>query len=233
MFHEGFQCNSSRSTMEGFTNTPTSFYKSVYDYRPPGTECAESKGAYNNAYSDLNTKLDVLKTTSGCLSDTAKYAQEIELYLTDPTNPDSKSNLVQKYDKAKAIFTSYLESVDVLQTARGPFDTYMRDLEAKETELNAEYIKIQQGIRAGRRRFLDSDPQSGVTSVLGLQTADDKVLLAFWICFAAGIIVLEFFLLRQYGGILQLVSVQQKIAIFLAVLALCMGIAQLFIRMYA
>ena len=230
MYTEGFQSSSSNT----LTKTPTtSFYKSVRDYTPPNGTCSLPKNQYDTAYSDLNTKLDALKTTSGCLSNTAKYAQEIEIYLTDPTNEDSKANLVQKYDKAKSIFASYLESVGVLQTARGPFDTYMRDLEAKEAELNAEYIKIQQGIRAGRRRFLDSDPQSGVTSVLGLQTADDKVLLAFWICFAAGILVLEFFLLKQYGGVLQLVSTQQKIAIFLAVLALCMGIAQLFIRMYA
>ena len=108
----------------------------------------------------------------------------------------------------------------------------MAEMIKDEEDLLKEYIQLQLGILEGRRRFLDNDPQGGVTSVLGLQTADDKILLAFWICFVVGIILVQIVLFNVYGGALQYLNLQQKVTIFLVVLAISMGIAQYFIRTY-
>jgi hypothetical protein len=222
---------------EGFqAQTSSNYYRTVYDYNLPtgsSSQCETKRTEYNDAYTVTNTKLTSYKQSDCIKSDTVKYAEEINTQLYDASLPDSKLNLVNEYSQAKAIFDSYRDSVGVLQNARGPFDTYMQELETEEDTLNAEYIKIQQSLRSGRRRFMDADPQAGVTSILGLQTTDDKVLLAFWVCFAAGILALEFLILRKYGDLLQFTNIQQKIAAVLVTLGLCMGIAHLFIRKFA
>lgn len=185
-----------------------------------------SKFGFNRAYADLKTSYNTLRDSS-CLTPEVRYAEEIN-------TASQELNLIQSsLDTEKAKFTAYLGTLDTLQHARGPFDTYMRELNAEEKALTAEHIKLQQQIRAGRRRFLDNEPQGGVTSVLGFQTADDKVLLTFWICFAVGVMAIEVILMKYFGDVLQLLSLQQKIAIFLGVLAVCMGVAQYFIRTYA
>jgi hypothetical protein len=207
----------------------TSFYQTVRDYTTPPdkeTTCSGPKLTYNNNYDATNTSLNQLRQTD-CLSEDTKYAEELEREMAE------KTTLVDAYTKQNDLFTSYIDAVRVLQSAKGPFDTYMSELDTEQKTLESEYTSLQQKIRAGRRRFIDSEPQSGVKSVLGLQTADDKVLLAFWICFAVGIIAVEILIMRKYGDILQILTLQQKVAVFLVVLALCMGIAHYFIRTYA
>jgi hypothetical protein len=207
----------------------TSFYQTVRDYTTPPdkeTTCSGPKLTYNNNYDATNTSLNQLRQTD-CLSEDTKYAEELEREMAE------KTTLVDAYTKQNDLFTSYIDAVKVLQSAKGPFDTYMSELDTEQKTLESEYTSLQQKIRAGRRRFIDSEPQSGVKSVLGLQTADDKVLLAFWICFAVGIIAVEILIMRKYGDILQILTLQQKVAVFLVVLALCMGIAHYFIRTYA
>lgn len=193
------------------------------------TQCAGptgSKFGFNRAYADLKTSYNTLRE-SQCLTPEVRFAEEID------RDTQILNQIQSDLDTEKAKFTAYLSTLDTLQHARGPFDTYMRELDAEEKALAAEHIKLQQQIRAGRRRFLDNDPQGGVTSVLGLQTADDKILLAFWICFAVGVMAIQVILMKYFGDVLQLLSLQQKIAIFLGVLAVSMGIAQYFIRTYA
>lgn len=207
----------------------TSFYQTVRDYTTPPdkeTTCSAPKLSYNTNYDATNKSLQTLRKTD-CLSEETKYAEELEIQLGE------KTALVDNYTKQKELFNSYIEAVGVLQTAKGPFDTYMKELETEQTTLESEYTAIQQKIRAGRRRFLDNDPQGGVKSVLGLQTADDKVLLAFWICFVVGIMAVQILIMRKYGEVLQILSLQQKVAVFLVGLVLSMAIAHYFIRTYA
>jgi hypothetical protein len=206
----------------------TSFYQTVLNTATTSdTEpCPTEKQAYNSAFNSTNLALNTLKQGS-CLSDAAKYAEEIERETAE------KDALVSRYTQQKATFDSYIDSIDVLQNARGPFDTYMRDLNSQQSTLAAEQMEMEQRIRAGRRRFLDADPQSGVTSILGMETTDDKVLLVFWICFILGLMLGALVFLRVYGDSLQLLTVQQKVTVFLGVLLFSMGIAFYFIRNYA
>jgi hypothetical protein len=207
----------------------TSFYQTVYDYNllPPSTStCLTNKTLYNTSFNDTKNNLNVLKDST-CLSDDVKFAEDLERELRE------KEALVARFEKQKAIFDSYIESVGVLQNAKGPIDTFMQDLESQQSALTAEQYALQQKIRAGRRRFLDAEPQAGTTSILGLQTTDDKILLAFWICFLTGISVATAIFLLKYGESMNLLTPQQKITVFLGFLLACGGLAFFFIRRYA
>lgn len=208
----------------------SSFYQTVYDTyispnNPYAAACETSKEEYNRNFRNTRTSLDELRKST-CLSDEVKYGEEIE------ASSNQKNDLVARYTAQKEMFDSYLDSVKVLQNARGPFDTYLQELEDQKAALVAENYEIQQRMRAGRRRFMDAAPQGGVKSVLGLQTADDKVLLAFWICFSLGIAAIALVFLIKYGESLNLMTTQQKIVVFLVILGFCMGVAFYFIRNY-
>ncbi len=188
--------------------------------------------AYNTAFNSTNASLTSLKQST-CLADGIKYAEEIE------REGGERDALVAEYTKQKTIFDSYLQSVGVLQNARGPFDTYMEDLNSQQAALTTELMDMEQRIRAGRRRFLDAEPQSGGTSFfglglgLGLGTTDDKVLLVFWICFILGILSGALVFLVVYGDSLELLTFQQKATVLVGLLLFCMGVAFYFIRTYA
>ena len=206
----------------------TSFYQKVYDYNmlPPSTStCLDNKSSYNTKFNDTKNALTTLKQ-GACLADDVRYSEDLERELGE------KEALVTRFEKQKAIFDSYLESVGVLQNAKGPIDTFMNDLSSQQSALESEQYALQQKLRAGRRRFMDAEPQTG-TSILGLQTSDDKILLVFWICFIVGIAVAAAVFLVTYGESLNLLTPQQKVTVFLAVMLFCMGFAFVFIRWYA
>jgi hypothetical protein len=213
--------------MVGQPSASTSFYQTVLNASTMSENepCPAQKQAYNTAYNSTNAALGSLRSGT-CLADSVKYAEEIEIETA------AKTDLVNRYSEQKRIFDSYLESVDVLQNARGPFDTYMKDLDSQQSALAAEKTELEQRIRAGRRRFLDAGPQSGALAVLGLETTDDKVLLVFWICFTAGILVGGLVFLGISGDALQL-SGQQKGLVLAGTVLFSMGIAFYFIRNYA
>jgi hypothetical protein len=99
---------------------------------------------------------------------------------------------VEKYE----ILTKALSLVE----ASAPLATsYMREVDANKANLEETNYEIQQSIRAGRRRFMDAGPQDGVSSFLGLQTKDDKILLFFWISYIIGITAITVGLLLFYG----------------------------------
>ena len=207
---------------------PPSYFDNIAN-APDVPSCAGTSGpmkGFNVNYKAMQQSYNDLRNTTGCLPDSIQYAAEItglqqEIYT-----------LVDQKAREKTKFDAYIGTVEILQNARGPFDTYMAELNKEEEDLKKEYIQLQQNIRAGRRRFLDNDPQGGVTSILGLQTADDKILLVFWICFMAGIIMAQILLFKHYGGVLQYLSLQQKVTIFLVVLIVCVAVAQYFIRTF-
>ncbi len=165
-------------------------------------------------------------------------ADKVNDYLERCSNPaqkwtDTQNTLVARYEAEKAIFTNLLEATSISQNATGPIDSYMAELESKSTLLDEENYNLQQGIRAGRRRFLDDDPQRKVANVLGLQTTDDKVLLAFWICFLLGLTAIYTVVIFHYGDALNLQTGQQKVGVFVTMILLSVGITYYFIYRFA
>ncbi len=207
----------------------SSFYQKVYDYTIPSdkpTSCTTNKTQYNTLFRDTNTQLDSLRN-SDCLPNDTKYAEELE------RNAQEKDALVTEYNAQKEIFNSYIDSVDVLQGARGPFDTYMAEMKAEMDTLSAENYDLQQSIRAGRRRFMDAQPQAGVASFLGLKTSDNHVLLIFWVTFVTAIVALTILLLLQFGEALGIESNQQKIAVVVGTVGIAAAVAYIAIRQFA
>jgi hypothetical protein len=207
----------------------SSFYQKVYDYTIPSdkpTSCTTNKTEYNTRFRDTNTQLDLLRN-SNCLANDTKYAEELE------RNAQEKDALLTEYNQQKEIFGSYMDSVDVLQNARGPFDTYMAEMKAEMEALTTENYELQQSIRAGRRRFMDAQPQSGVASFLGLKTSDNRVLLIFWVTFVTAIVALTILLLLQFGEALGIESTKQKIAVIVGTVGITAAVAYIIIRQFA
>ena len=146
---------------------------------------------------------------------------------------DIRNTLQTKLDAQKAIFDNLLEATSISQNATGPIDSYVQELDAQYNALKEENYTLQQGIRAGRRRFLDDDPQWKVANVLGLQTSDDKVLLSFWICFLIGLVAVYSVILFLYGDAMNLQTGQQKVGVFVVMILLSVGTAYFFIYKYA
>lgn len=206
-----------------------SFYKTVYDTSLPTnatSSCLSEKTSYNTTYNDLNAKLTTLRNST-CLENETKYSEEIG------TLKQQTDALTSQYETQRGLFDTYISSAEVLQNARGPFDTYMRELTAEKADLEKRQIELQQQIRAGRRRFIDDSPQDGVTSVLGQRTTDDKVLLTFWICFTVAIVAGIIVFLLKYGQALNLLTVQQKVVVGITIWAFCVAIAGFSIRRFA
>jgi|LauGreDrversion4_2_1035121.scaffolds.fasta_scaffold340184_2 hypothetical protein len=168
----------------------------------------------------------------------ATQQAKFEDYQQRCSNPvqkwtDIRNTLQTKLDAQKAIFDNLVDATNISQNATGPIDAYVQELDSQFNTLKEENYTLQQGIRAGRRRFLDDDPQRKVANVLGLQTSDDKVLLAFWICFVVGLIAVYSVVLYMYGDALNLQTGQQKVGVFVVMILLSVGTAYYFIYKYA
>jgi hypothetical protein len=115
-----------------------------------------------------------------------------------------RDKLAAQFEAQKSIFETYSSALKVIPR----FDYLTKFLTSTNSELDQENYKIEQSIRAGRRRFMDAEPQDGVSSILGLQTKDDKILLLFWIAFVIGITATTVAILSIYG---RTMSFQQRL----------------------
>lgn len=181
------------------------------------TQCGFKKSALNMAQTDY---------TTSCTNGETQIAAKVAEYAK------TRDDLQEKFDAATTIADSYLATLRTIKDARAPFDAYAEDLAAQKKALEDENIELQQKIRAGRRRFMDDGPQEGVSSILGLQTTDDKVLLAFWICFGVGMFGTLVLALRMLPFLATLSS-QQKIAVLLGGLAASYVVAYAAIARFA
>jgi hypothetical protein len=136
----------------------------------------------------------------------------------------TRKYVVQNQDElegANANYRSKRATVQKLASAAAPLKTYLASLKDDHDRLMKRLTEHEQVGRRERRRFLDSDPQSGVSGPAGVRTADDKVMLTFWICYGAAILTVAFVALRMYG-ITDVGTVAQTLAL---VAALAYGIA--------
>ncbi len=88
-----------------------------------------------------------------------------------------------EFSAAVKLFNKTLEDTHFMATygSQGPTSSYIAELTEKKEKYVKEIDSLERDIRANRRRFLDNNPQEGVSSILGLRTSDDKILLGFWL----------------------------------------------------
>ena len=135
------------------------------------------------------------------------------------TNTDALNNLIA--------------TIRMSGAARSPLTDYTRDLDAEIATLQQEKYELHQNIRAGRRRFMDDDPQGGVSGVLGLKTRDDKILLTYWIAFSVWLAAVCILAIGLYGQRLGLTTVIKKVGFVVAVYIAAFFASWFFISRYA
>lgn len=138
-----------------------------------------------------------------------------------------------KFEAEATILESLLETARTADVQAGPLQAYYNDMEAQKKALQEENYALQQQIRAGRRRFLDSDPQEGVLGIRGLQTSDDQIMLTFWIAFTLAILVGIVLVILKYGEAMGLTTVNQKVGLGVVLFLLAYLITYYFIYNYA
>jgi hypothetical protein len=88
----------------------------------------------------------------------------------------------QQYEYEYKLFNSEMDKLDILAN-NGSFilaQKYKKTLKEKYSNVNSEYIKHKEQAYTNKRRFDDSDPQSGVSGIYWFSSVDEQVLAVFW-----------------------------------------------------
>lgn len=149
------------------------------------------------------------------------------------TNTEYINAARSKFDAEAVILRSLLETVRTTNNQSAPLQAYYDELQAQQKALEEENYNLQQQIRAGRRRFLDMEPQEGVLSILGLRTSDDRIMLVFWLFYGFSILVGIVLGITMYGESFGLLSMNQKVGLGVALFLGAYFIAFFFIYNYA
>ena len=84
---------------------------------------------------------------------------------------------------------------------------YKNNLEQKQQIVSNSYMLNKEKAFTERRRFLDSDPQEGVSGIGWLSTVDEQILAVFWLSYiifiGTGIIMVLAYYGEQYLGSLK------------------------------
>lgn len=151
---------------------------------------------------------------------TSAKLQEFETYVTDKR---------KQMSELESSINSTLSTIQSVYISSKPSRSYIEKLADEAKALHQAKIDYEQAERTQRRNFLDNDPQSGVSGVLGIRTDDDKILLAFWITYGIAIIAALVFLFAMYGSQF---TTAQKMQISGVVIVLAYGLAYYAITTY-
>ena len=187
--------------------------------RDPVVVCNTRKVELNQIRTDLSNKQNEV---DGC--DPAEKATRIRnKYIQE--NADFINRLWPEFTMIEKDFNSKIADADSLVKVIGPLQSYNEEMTKELEELHEKEKKYTHEERFFRRNFLDNKPQEGVSSILFQRTADDKVLLAFWICFLIGVSALVAVGMTVYGPRIgdQNKQLQVGVAIVLALWGIAYG----------
>jgi hypothetical protein len=183
---------------------------------------------------ELNTlrrDIDKKQTEVDTCSPEEKRARKRQALTADFT--DFRNKRTDELNKEMDIFDKYMRMAKNAQMAQKPLEEYSQELQTELQQDQKELVKYERDVRAGRRRFLDNDPQERVSNVLGIYTTDDKILLAFWTVYLILIAVATFVLIAMYGEQMGLDSMGKKVGTYGFMILACYGIAYFFIYKFA
>ena len=181
----------------------------------PVVVCNTRKVELNQLRTDISNKQTEV---DGC--DPAEKATRIRnQYIQD--NANFINRLWPQFTTIENDFNSKIADADSLVKAIGPLESYQEEMKEELKELHNKEKQYTQEERFFRRNFLDNNPQGGVMGLAYIYTADDKVLLTFWICFLIGISSLVAVAMTVYGQRLggQSTQIQTGVGIVLATFA--------------
>lgn len=189
-------------------------------------ECVANDVALNAALRDVATKDAKWQS---CYPDQA-VNRRLTAARQEAAEYDRRQRAAQ--NAAAADFRVKLAAAQKLENSA---QLLYKSLFEKEKELGAlvdTRQNTEQLERRERRAFLDNDPQGGTGGAPGVRTADDRVLLAFWITYGAAVIAGTIFLLNVYGVQLNATDLRSKATITAIVAATAYGIAYYFISYF-
>jgi hypothetical protein len=146
---------------------------------------------------------------------------------------DDLNNKQRDYETKVDVLKNLQSALQTSRQFNGPLSVYMEDLDAQIAALEKEKYEIHRNERVGRRRFLDDDPQGGVSGILGIRTTDDKVLLTFWIALGVWLAAVAVLAIGLYSAELGLTTGMRRAAFVFFLYGGCAYIAWFFIHRYA
>lgn len=127
-------------------------------------------------------------------------------------------------------FDEHVKNGNKLAKAADQLQSTLWGLEAEIERIRKTDTNFDQLERRERRMFLDGSPQAGVRGIPGVQTADDKVLLSFWVTYGAFFLSALFVAFHIYGGQL---ATKQKVQIAVLVMIVAYSLAYYAISTFA
>lgn len=187
--------------------------------------CLAKKNELSTLQRDVTlrqSEIDSCDPSSAKARNIAKLTAEHAAYKT--TKLTEMTAAVNEFDTMR-------NQASVLQNSIEPIQEYIGVVKSELSTLSVQQKEYTQEERTRRRAFLDADPQSGVSRVLGLAVSDDKVLLLFWITFGLALTVIMAIVMKMYEA--QIGDTRQKLKIAAVVLSISYGIAYYFITKFA
>jgi hypothetical protein len=187
-------------------------------------QCAVRKVELNQINNDLRNKQN---DVDNCDPQGAQARKTAEAIKENQAFVDKKQG---ELNQSVAEFGRQMTIVKQVSEATEPLDEYMTSLKAELEHLNKENEQLERKERANRRRFLDNDPQSGVGGAPGVRTGDDRVLLAFWICYGAALITVMILVTKMFEA--QIGGTKEKVLVSTGVIVAAYGLAYYVIAFY-
>ena len=111
------------------------------------------------------------------------------------------SSTSKLYNTQQKLFDQTLDQIDNL--ANSPTfviaEKYKKEIEKKEADISNQYMINKEKAFTERRRFLDSNPQEGVSGIGWLASVDEQILAVFWLSYLLFIISSIVMFMINYG----------------------------------
>lgn len=159
----------------------------------PVTQCRVKSVELNQLQNDVTKKQQEIDTCNPEEANRRRTNEKLKMYEVYISEKKTQMN-----DLADGISNTISTIKSVHESSR-PTRTYIKKLTNEAETLDRKKVEFEQQERTQRRAFLDNDPQSGVSGLLGVRTDDDKVLLAFWITYGLAVVLLTIVGLMVYG----------------------------------
>jgi hypothetical protein len=199
---------------------------------PPPTvlspdQCTVKKIELNSMNNNL---IETQKEVDRCDPDGVKSRKKIEL---EKANLAWSNKLTDTFKIESQAFLDNVNIANTLYIASVPLVDYRDGLVREQRNMKTRYEKLEQSQRANRRRFLDNSPQEKVSSVLGLHTVDDRIMLVFWVSLFCFIFCITFLGTSIFGKRMGITSASTKLLVDVVIIAVLYGISWFAITRYA
>jgi hypothetical protein len=130
---------------------------------------------------------------------------ELTKRKTDEANNELakfKNTQVRQYEIELKLYDNVMEQlrVSIDNPAQELAKRYKEVINEKEHKIARKFNNNREEAITNRRRFLDADPQEGVGGIGWYQSADQQVMLVFWVSYVLFVITAITLYMLEYGA---------------------------------